>query len=86
MDSVIIGITSFLVTGAIMVIGGHVALTISQLRASELRVRPARATNDLEKIAAELGARIAAPAPANSPRFDGHFRTFSGFDSPPGHF
>ena len=81
MDSVIIGITSFLVTGAIMVIGGHIALTISHPRA-----RPARAANDLEKIAAELGARIAAPAPANSHRFDGHFRTFRGFDSPHGHF
>lgn len=81
MDNVIMGITSFLVTGAIMVIGCHIALTFSQLRAGH-----GHAPNDLEKIAAELGAHIAAPAPVGSPRFDGHFRTFRGFDSPQGRF
>jgi hypothetical protein len=72
MDNVIIAISSFLVTGAVIVLACHIALTISQLRS-----RPAPEANDLQKIAAELSAHMSMPAPVSTTRLN-----FSGFDSP----
>lgn len=82
MNEVIMGISSFLVTGAIMVIGAHIGFSFSRLQAG-----PRQPANDLEKIAHDLGTHMAAPAPTGTPRFESPFRsTFSGFDSPPGRF
>ncbi|HVP05567.1 MAG TPA: hypothetical protein VMT90_07830 [Dehalococcoidia bacterium] len=81
MDSVIIGISTFLVSGAAIVTGCHIALTLGRLRA---RRNPA--LHELEQIAAELRNHMVAPAPVESPRFELRIRSFRGFDSPPGRF
>jgi hypothetical protein len=79
MDSVIIGATAFLVSGAAIVIGCNIALTIANLRAHRKL-----SGHEITQIAEAI--RHTESAPDSTPRFGIHTRTFHGFDSPQGRF
>jgi hypothetical protein len=79
MESIIIGTTSFLVTGAFIVIGAHIALTISRIQADWA------ALSDVsdEPASVEPPAQPEASPYDISPQFEVHRRAFNARNGQP---
>jgi hypothetical protein len=79
MESIIIGTTSFLVTGAFIVIGAHIALTISRIRADWA------ALSDVSAEADGVEATLQSEASPYdiSPQFEVHRRAFNARNGQP---